>query len=275
MKKSLLLSLFSFLCLFQANAQWGNCAPDLIYADSSFGVFPAPLNAANPDGGIPTTACVGGDYYFTWTMKIPEVVETSLLTVNVDSIVVTADDAIINLPTGMTYAMNPENGVFTPEDSLACITIFGTPQQEGTYDLKIVLTIYSQDLIIVGGSQTFELPSNLIAGAEGNYFLVVEPAGTAGCFTSVDDVLAESFSVRNLPNPFSNYTNVEIVAEHSDDLIFRVYDLIGNEIHRENIQVIEGINNFEFDGSHLSNGIYTYMIEKDGALVTSKMVINR
>ena len=267
--------MFSFLCLFQANAQWGSCQPDLIYADSSFGVFPAPLSANNPDGGIPTTACVGGQYYFTWTMKIPETVVTTLLTVNVDSIVVETEDAVLNLPPGMTYAMNPENGVFTPEDSLACITIFGIPQMEGTFDLKIVLTIFSQDLLLVGGSQTLEVPSNLIAGAEGNYFLVVEPASSTTCFTSVDDILAESFSVRNMPNPFTNSTNIEIVAEFSDELIFRVYDLIGNEIHRENIQVIEGINNFEFDGSHLSNGIYTYMIEKDGALVTSKMVINR
>lgn len=275
MKRLLLFSLLSFFTLTQINAQWAGCEPDLIYADSSFGVFPPPLSANNPDGGIPETACLNSDYYFVWTLKIPETVETDILTVTVDSIVVETEGAVLNLPNGMNYEMNPESGVFTPEDSLACITIFGTPSETGQFDLKIVLTIYSQDLILVGGSQTLELPSNIIAGAEGNYYLVVEDAGTAGCFVNTDELLAESFTIKNVPNPFTDYTNIQITADRADELNFKVFDIIGNEIHREVIQVISGDNNFDFDGSHLSNGIYMYSIEKDGALVTGKMVLNR
>lgn len=275
MKKLLLLSFFAIIGLCQVNAQWGSCEPNMMYQDSSFGVFPPPLSTANPDGGIPDKACVNSQYFFVLTIKVPTEIETTVLNIEVDSMVIETEGAVLNLPTGMTYAMNPEDGVFTPEDSLACITIFGIPQVADVYDLKIVMTVYSQDLTVFGGSQTFELPSGLIPGAEGNYFLEVLPNGDPGCFVDTDDLLAESFSIRNLPNPFSDYTNIEIVAEYSDDLTFRVFDLVGNEIHREVISVHEGINNHEFDGSRLANGIYMYTVEKDGALVSEKMIINR
>jgi len=284
MKKLLLLSFFVFIGLSQINAQWGSCDPNLIYQDSSFGVFPPPLSAQNPDGGIPDKACVNSQYFFVFTIKVPNMIETTVLNINVDSIIIETaeaasaagnEGAVLNLPPGMPYGMSPSSGVFTPEDSLACITVFGTPTVADIYDLKIVMTVFSQDLAIFGGSQTFELPSNLIPGAEGNYFLEVLPNGDPGCFVDTDDILAESFSIRNLPNPFSTFTNIEIVANRSDDLTFRVFDLVGNEIHRAEISVNEGINNHEFDGSRLSNGIYMYTIEKDGALVSEKMIINR
>ena len=276
MKKLLLLSLFSLFCFFSTTAQWATCEPDLTYADSTFGVYPPPLNAANPDGGIPITACKDKDFSFALTLKVPQTIETDLLTITVDSIVVATSGAVTNLPTGMTYSMNPQDGVFTPEDSLACITIWGTPQEEGVFDLKIGLTIYGPELILVGGSQFFELPSPLIPDADGNYYLTVAPNDDPDCFeSSTENILASSFSIRNLPNPFSDFTNIEIVADYSEELNFRVFDLIGNEIHRQTLQVHEGINNIEFDGSNLANGIYTYTIEKNGDFVTEKMVINR
>ena len=138
------------------------------------------------------------------------------------------------------------------------------------------MTIYSQDLILIGNPQVVTLPDPLFPQADGNYYLEVIDEGSPDCFVdSADDLLAESFSIRNLPNPFSNHTYVEIVAEYSDDLIFRVFDLVGNEVHREVISINEGLNNHEFDGSRLANGIYMYTLEKDGALVSDKMIINR
>ncbi|MEM6965450.1 MAG: T9SS type A sorting domain-containing protein [Bacteroidota bacterium] len=283
MKKLLLLGLFSLVCFFQSNAQLGTCEPDLMFADSSFGVYPPPVSANNTDGGITTTACVGEPYEFVWTLKIPGEVETSDFgTVDIDSISIASEGAIQNLPAGMDYSTNITSGVFVPSvDSLACLTIFGTPQMAGTYDLLITVTIFSQNTLILiftnnSGEYDLTLPSTLIAGAEGNYFLEVEAAGSVNCeSTNTDDILASSFAVRNLPNPFSDFTNIEIVADYADQLNFRVFDLIGNQLHAELIQVNEGINNIEFDGSRLANGIYTYTIEKDGALISNRMVINR
>lgn len=278
MKKLLLLSLFSFTLMTLTYAQPDGCVPNAQYQDSTFGVYPAPYHVDNnPDGGIQETACANTPYYFTWTIKIPETITISGFTVNIDSIRVAETDAIGNLPAGMEYRFNPESGLFLPSDTIACITIYGSPEVVGIYDLKITMTIYSQDLLITG-SNFFEatLPDPAFPATDGKYELEVVEEGNADCFVdSADDVLAASFSIRNLPNPFSDFTNIEIVAERSEELIFRVFDLVGNEIHRETISVIQGINNHEFDGGRLANGIYMYTIEKDGALVSEKMIINR
>jgi len=277
MKKLLLFSLFSFFLMNFTSAQSNGCVPNVQYQDSTFGVYPAPYNVdSNPDGGIQEKACVNTPYYFTWTIKIPESVTIACFTATIDSIIVEETGAIVDLPAGMEYSFNPAQGVFVPADSLACITIFGSPEVANTYDLKIAMTIYSQDLILIGNPQVVTLPDPLFPQADGNYYLEVIDEGSPDCFVdSADDLLAESFSIRNLPNPFSNHTYVEIVAEYSDDLIFRVFDLVGNEVHREVISINEGLNNHEFDGSRLANGIYMYTLEKDGALVSDKMIINR
>ena len=270
MKKLLLLSFLSFLFLTNTQAQLGSCQPDLMFADSSFGVYPPPLNANNPDGGIPTTACKDQPYFFTWTLKVPETINIGF-DVTIDSIVVPTTGAVLNLPAGMDYAMNPEGGVFTPEDSLACITIFGSPEVEGDFDLKIAITIYSSF-----GPYTDNLPSDVIPDADGNYILTVEPTNSPTCFlAAADDLLAEKFSLKNSPNPFSDFTNIQISATQNDDLTFRVFDLVGNEIHQEQLRVVEGKNTFEFDASALSNGIYIYSIGKDGAMISDKMILNR
>lgn len=277
MKKLLLFSLFSFFLMNSTIAQSDGCVPNVQYQDSTFGVYPAPYHVDNnPDGGIQDTACVNTPYYFTWTIKIPETITIAGFTATIDSIIVADAGAIVNLPAGMEYSFTPSSGVFVPADSLACITIFGSPEAVDVYDLKIEMTIYSADLVLIGNPQTVTLPDPLFPQADGNYFLNVVAEGNPNCFVdSADDLLAESFSIRNLPNPFSDFTYIEIVAERSDDLIFRVFDLVGNEIHREVISVFEGTNNHEFDGSRLANGIYMYTIEKEGALVSEKMIINR
>ena len=231
---------------------------------------------SNPDGGIPITACKDQPFSYALTLKVPEQIVTALLTITVDSIVVETSGAVTGLPMGMTYSMNPTNGVYTPEDSLGCITIWGTPTEEGVFDLKIGLRVYGPELAPVGGSQFFELPSTLIPDADGNYFLTVSPSNDPDCtISSNENILASSFSIRNLPNPFMDFTNVEIIADYADELNFRVFDLIGNEVHQQFVQVNEGTNYIEFDGSRLANGIYTYTIEKDGDFISEKMVINR
>jgi len=272
MKRLLLVSFFSFLGFIQMNAQFGFCVPDTMFADSTFGVFPPPLNDANPDGGIPEKACLNSDYFFTWTLKIPESIQSGALTIQVDSIVVQQTGSVNNLPPGMQYAMNPPSGVFLPADTLGCITVYGAPTVADSFDLEIVVRLYGP---LAPGGQELTLPGPIPPEAEGLYRLYVEPEGSTECFVNTDDLLAASFSIENTPNPFSNFTNITITAERSDDLNFRVFDLVGNEVHTEAIQVNEGKNNFEFDGSHLSNGIYIYSIEKNGALISDKMVINR
>ena len=106
--------------------------------------------------------------------------------------------------------------------------------------------------------------------------MCIRDRDNVNCFVSnVDELLAEKFQIRNLPNPFGSFTNVEIRAEQDDNLQFRVFDIFGKELHHQNVQVFAGKNTFEFDGSNLVNGVYIYTIGKDGALISDKMIVNR
>ena len=274
MKKLLLLSFFACLFAITSYAQPTSCVPDEMYRDSTFGVYPAPLSANNPDGGIPITACINMPWDFAITVKIPEEVVLQGTPVTLFSVEVALEGAVSGLPDGLTYSCNPPDCIFEPTDTLGCINVYGTTTgPAGQYDVTIATNIKSSFLPT---GFPVVLPSNIIAGAEGNYFINVVDETDPDCFVSnVDELLGEKFQVRNLPNPFGAFTNVEIRAEQNDELEFRVYDVFGKLLHSRDVEVFTGKNTFQFDGSNLENGVYIYTIGKDGALISDKMIVNR
>ena len=274
MKKFILFSFFACLFAVTSNAQATTCVPNEMYRDSSFGVFPPPISVMNPDGGIPVSACQNMPWDFALTIRIPEEVVLQGTSVALFSIEIAETGAVAGLPTGFSYSCNPPDCIFEPSDTIACVNVFGiTADPVGEYDLQIATNIKSS-FLPTGFPVT--LPSPLIAGAEGNYIIEVVGVNNPDCFVSnIDELLAEKFQVRNLPNPFGAFTNIEIRAEQNDELEFKVYDVFGKLIHSRSIEVFTGQNTFEYDGSNLENGVYIYTIGKDGALVSDKMIVNR
>ena len=274
MKKFILFSFFACVFTITSYAQATSCTPNEMYRDSAFGVYPPPLSVNFPTGGIPISACRNQPWDFAITVKIPEEVVLQGTPVTLFSVEVAETGAVSGLPTGFTYSCNPPDCIFEPSDTLGCINIYGiTADTVGQYDITIATNIKSS-FLPTGFPVT--LPSNLIAGAEGNYFINVVDEGDPDCFTSnVDELLAEKFQVRNLPNPFGAFTNFEIRAEENDELEFQIYDVYGKLIHHRNIEVFAGENTFQFDGSNLANGVYIYTLGKDGALISDKMIVNR
>ena len=274
MKKILLFSFFACFYAVTMNAQATSCVPDELYRDSVFGVYPPPLSASNPDGGIQTSACRNMPWDYAITVKIPEEVVLQGTPVTLFSVDVAVTGAVSGLPTGFEYSCNPPDCIFEPSDTLACINVYGTTSDPvGDYDITIATNIKSS-FLPAGFPVT--LPSNLIAGAEGNYIIKVSDENNPDCFVSnVDELLAEKFQVRNLPNPFGAFTNIEIVAEQNDELEFRVFDVYGKLLHSQDIAVYTGNNSFQFDGSDLANGVYIYTLGKDGSLISDKMIVNR
>lgn len=274
MKKFILFSFFACVFAITSNAQATSCVPDEMYRDSSFGVYPAPLSASNPDGGIPITACQNMAWDFAITVKIPEEVVLQGTPVTLFSVEVAETGAVSGLPTGFSYSCNPPDCIFEPSDTLGCINVYGTTSDPvGMYDVTIATNIKSS-FLPTGFPVT--LPSNLIAGAEGNYFINVVDENDPDCFVSnIDELLAEKFHVRNLPNPFGAFTNIEIRADENDELEFRVFDVYGKLLHSRSVEVFTGMNTFQFDGSDLENGVYIYTLGKNGALISDKMIVNR
>lgn len=273
MKQFLLLFLFGFLVI-QVNAQ--SCMPDELYRDSVIGVYPPPASTENPDAGITTSACINAPYEFVFTFKIPAELEISGVILLLDSIVVATEGAVGGLPEGFGYGCNPGSCVFTPEDTLACLSISGiatNPADVGDHMLTITTKIYTNNPLFNGTEVTF--PNDLIPGASGEYILTVEDEGSTTCTVGTEDYLTENIRISNAPNPFGNTTNIIVNSKVDEQLELTVYDMLGQVLHRRSIRVFQGENNYEFDGSSLENGIYTYSLTSAKGAVTRSMVISR
>ncbi len=266
MKQALLFCVFSILSL----PLFSQCTPNELYRDSAIGVYPPPLSMDNPDGGITESACINSAYEFVLTFKVPD----NLSGIQLDSIVIEPTGAVGNLPIGMSYDCNPGNCVFTPEDTLACLVILGTAtdaNMPGDYDLTIATKIYTSL-----GAQDITFPTPIIPGADGSYTLTLHEEGNANCFIlGTNDYISENIRVTNSPNPFSTQTNIEVFSNVNERLDFRVFDILGNVVHQDNVEIFEGQNNFEFDGTHLSNGIYTFTLSNKLGAITRKIVVSR
>lgn len=266
MKQVLLFCLFSIFSL----PLFSQCVPNELYRDSAIGVYPPPLSDSRPDGGITEDACINSGYEFILTFKVPD----NLSGISLDSIVIEPDGAVNGLPIGLGYDCNPSNCVFTPDDTLACLVILGTATDAnalGDYDLTIETKIYTSL-----GSQDLTFPNSTIPGADGEYTLTLLAENDPNCFiVGTDDYITKNIRVTNSPNPFSTITNIEIYSNIDERLDFQVFDLLGNVVHRSVVEVLEGSNNVEFDGTHLANGIYTFSLSNGLGAISRKIVVSR
>jgi hypothetical protein len=272
MKQLLLLIVISF---FTINLTAQACIPNEIYRDSAVGVYPKPYHAVNnPDGGITESACINAPYEFVLTFVIPEsFLYQGSFEVQIDSIVIAEQGAVGGLPIGMTYACNPGDCVFIPEDTIACMVIIGTATNANTpgdYELTISTIIYGSL-----GQLDLDFPNPFIPGADGQFILELLAEGSPNCFVGTNDYLTKNISVHNSPNPFGSTTNIEVVSKVEETLQFRVFDMLGNLVHDQKVAIYQGSNNIEFDGTRLSNGIYTYTLSNKTAVLSQKMVISR
>lgn len=268
MKQALLL-FFAFILSIPAFSQ---CVPNEIYRDSMIGVYPPPdtMGVDDPDRGITESACINSGYEFVLTFKIP----SDFNGFQLDSVVIAESGAVIGLPLGMSYNCFPENCVFTPADTIACLAIVGTANDQNTpgdFDLTINTTIYTPFI-----TDEVPFPNNFLPGADGNYILKLLPEGDPNCFIAgVNDPINSNIQVTNSPNPFSTITNIEVISTFNEELDFTVYDMLGNLVHTRKVDLVEGENNFQFDGAHLSNGIYTMSLSNNLGAITRKIVVSR
>ena len=78
-----------------------------------------------------------------------------------------------------------------------------------------------------------------------------------------------------MSNPFSDVATISLQSSLQGDFNFRVFDLLGKQVHRRAINLITGKNTIQYDGSGLENGIYIYTIENELGAISGKMVLKR
>ena len=269
MKKALLTSLVIFGTLVSALAQFGTCIPDASFQDSLPGVYPLPYDeATNPMGGITDSACLNKDYQFVFTAVVGDSLNFGGFIYILDSLKI---NNVTGMPDGFDYACNNANCTFY-QNEIGCAAIFGKatdPADIGQHELVISATIYTGGLPI-----QLSFPNPLLA--PGHFYLYVLEENSPNCviFNSAFEVASEFESIRNLPNPFAGTTTIEIQSRESGEYQMQVTDLFGRVVHTRNLQIQEGLNQVEFDGSHLPDGLYLYTFSNGRSQVSQKMLIS-
>jgi hypothetical protein len=245
--------LILILGIYAASSQSFACLPDSLYRDSTVGVYPKPVTAANPNGGINKPACINKPYEFVLTIKIPDTTSYQGFVVGLKSAKIATTGAIKNLPAGLTYMCNPPDCIF-PALSIGCIILKGTPESSNTpgkYKPIIALTLNTVSF----GSFDFEYPGSQFPG---EYILTLLDEN---CLIATEDHTEVKNTWYPNPNQGTMYTNGKNIKN------VRLYNNMGKMVY-SNL----GTNMLEINHS-LTEGLYFINWYEGDQFFTQKMWI--
>jgi len=277
MKKLLLILSFAFACLF-ANAQ---CSPNNSYQDSVYNIWPDTIqNLPHAMQGIsyythidlktPTTLieAAGGDSSFTSI----DTLGTTFYVGDwpIDSMVMVET---IGLPDGIVLDCNTPSCTFEG-DVVGCGNVYGTTNDPvGVYPITIVVNVYFHGEIIVWGT-TQSVETDLYS-ATGSYETITGYNVVVTPQTGIETFHQDEFVLfQNSPNPFFEKTEIKFNSPNNENIIFKTYNLLGEEIESRLIYPSSGVNTIELNTSSYSEGIYMYSIDNGSKLLTKRMIVS-
>jgi Secretion system C-terminal sorting domain len=252
---------------FTANAQTARCVRDssILKKPDTELLAPAPYTPESPVFNL-NVACISTAYSQSVTVRVPESFTTSGITLPLTNASIATTGAVTNLPKGLSYVCDPPNCVFLAK-TLGCILISGTPTAEnapGTFDLGINAKVQTALAPI-----DITFPGTLAPGS--HYYLILR--SLANCTSGTNNLSDRVASVRNMPNPFTGRTTIEVEAITGGDYVFSVFDLLGRTIEQRQLRLDTGNNRFDFEASKLPRGAYRYAISNAEGVVTRMMIV--
>ena len=277
MKKLLLILTFVFAYSF-VNAQ---CLPNNSYQDSVYSIWPDTIqNLPHAMQGIP--------YYAQIDLKTPTTLieasggDSSLTSIDtlgtsfyvgdwpVDSMVMVET---IGAPNGIVLDCNTPNCIY-PGNVVGCANVYGTTNDPvGIYPITIVVNVYTHgEIIVFGFPQAVETD---LYSATGSYETITGYNIVVNTATSVETFHKDEFALfQNMPNPSLGSTTIKFNSPANEKIIFKTYNLLGEEIESRQISSSSGVNTIELNTSAYSEGIYLYSINNGSQLLTKRMIVN-
>jgi len=243
MKQLLLLTIF----LATAAYSQGQCTPETDFGDEPFGV--APDTIVNFVSGE-----VDNLYFQQIDVKVPTdggFAGLSFLVVDSAQVV-----DISGLPNGLTFecAGNAATPCTYIGGTTGCAVISGIPVEAGTFELTIILQVYSTSLNLPYSFEGYEIFIDGQVGLEANDNL--------------------SFKMDNVrPNPANNLATIFVDSKKSGYGEFRVFDLVGKEVYTSRTRLLQGKNKIEYATEQLPEGVYIYRLDAFGESMTSRLVV--
>jgi hypothetical protein len=251
MKKILLTLVLTIATIF-ASAQ---CMPDLQFTDA--GIYPDSATGL-------VNAYVGQNYSQNITIITP--LDTSVaslggLTVTIDSINLTS---VTGLPPNFAYTCDPPSCGF-PGGTIKCAELYSTINPT-TSDIGLY-------------NITFETKTYVIAPIVGaitqddviDYYYIEILDNTTSVINQFSSLTFELKGV--FPNPAVNNAKIQFISGTSEAVIFKVYNLLGEEVDLQIIHSQRGVNTINLNTTSYSEGMYLYSINNGSEILTKRMVV--
>lgn len=78
---------------------------------------------------------------------------------------------------------------------------------------------------------------------------------------------------QNYPNPFNPETTIQFNMKSAGKATLRIFNITGQVIYNETLQAEQGLNSVQFNGSHVSSGVYFYQLVAGNEVQTKKMML--
>jgi hypothetical protein len=105
-----------------------------------------------------------------------------------------------------------------------------------------------------------------------NYFYacMIRPEGMG---INEQEAINPMTSTRVYPNPASDVLNIEVNASQASEMSISVYNIMGQNVMNQNVNVTTGMNTRNINISELNSGIYFVTVKANGFENTMKFIV--
>ena len=249
--KKFLLTLTLAIAFIGANAQ---CTPDAqfilpgIYPDSATGL---------------SSAIVGQSYDEVITIISPT--DTSVVIFG-QSISVTVQTieliSVTGLPASFSYDCETANCTFSGGSTSCAVLTSPSPTvaEVGLYQI-IMNTTTTVDAGLFGIQNQEDVID----------YYYINVANTTSVINRFNDF---TFELKDIfPNPVNSNARIQFISGNSADVVFTVFNHLGEKIEEKYIAATRGVNDIEVSANDYANGMYLYSINNGVQIVSKRMII--
>jgi len=83
-----------------------------------------------------------------------------------------------------------------------------------------------------------------------------------------------TFELKDIfPNPVNSNAKIQFILGNSTDVVFTVFNYLGEKIEEQNIAATRGVNDIEISANDYANGMYLYSINNGVQVVSKRMIV--
>jgi len=250
--KKILLTLTLTLAFFGAQSQ---CMPDPQF--TIVGIYPdsSTFNASS--------AIVGQAYNEVITIISPTDTSVDLFGQNIPVTVQTIElTSLTGLPPSFSYDCATTNCTFLG-GSTSCAVLYSpspTIAEIGLHQI-IMNTTSTVDAGLFG----IQTQDDII-----DYYYI-EVTNATSVINQFNDL---TFELKDIfPNPLNNNAKIQFISGNFTDIVFTLFNHLGEKIEERNIAAIRGVNDIEISANNYASGMYLYSINNGMQIVSKRMII--